>query len=440
MTALRHICILATLVLGAGEASAQWTLERCIKYAQEHNITLKQQEGQTRQRSLDVSTAKNARLPDLNGSASENVSFGRGLTMDNTYANKTTSSTSLTLSTSVPILTGGRIPAQQRLARLNLEAATADLAKARESIALQVAAAYMQVVYGEALVAVARRQVGIDSLQVERLRAMLAVGKASRAELAQQEAAMAQSQLTLTTTENDRQLSLVSLSQLLELPTPDGLQVVIPATEIKSSPVPSPDAIYAEAVGIKSEIAAEQLRLHSSEQSIRLARAALYPQLSFGGSLSTSYYKTSGIVGEGFGKQLKNNFNQGIGLSLSIPIFNRLSTRNSIRSARIDSENQRLALENAKKALYKEIQQAYYNTVAADARLTSCHSALTSSEEAFTLMKAKYENGKANITEFNESKNNLLKAESDLERTRCECLYQRALIRFYQGREISLVE
>lgn len=429
--------LLAALLSASLSAHAQWTLERCVAYAQEHNITLRQQENQTRQRELDVSTARNARLPDLNGGASESFSFGRGLTMDNTYANKSTSSTSLQLSTSVPLFTGGRIPAQLRLARLNLEASTADLAKARESMALQVAQQYIQVVYGEELVAVARRQVSIDSMQVARLTAMLAAGKASRAEVAQQEATLAASRMTLTTTESDRQLALLNLSQLLELPTPDGFSVVMPTANPAES-VPSPDDIYAEALGVKPEIAVEQLRLKGTECSIQIARAALYPQLSLSGSLGTSYYKTSGMSGDGFGKQMKNNFNQGIGLSLSIPIFNRFQTRNAIRSARIDSDNQRLALDNAKKTLYKEIQQVWQNTVSADARLASSLVAKQSSAEAFELVRAKYENGKATVTEFNEAKNNLLRAESDATRARCEALYQRSLVQFYRGQKLTL--
>lgn len=430
--------LLAALLSASLSAHAQWTLERCVAYAQEHNITLRQQENQTRQRELDVSTARNARLPDLNAGASESFSFGRGLTADNTYTNNSTNSTSLSLSTSVPLFTGGRIPAQLRLARLNLEAATADLTKARESMALQVAQQYIQAVYGEELVAVARRQVSIDSLQVERLKALLANGKASRAELAQQEATLAASLVTLTTTESDRRLALLNLSQLLELPTADGFTVAMPTTAPAAAALPSPDDIFAEAVGVKPEIAVEQLRLKGTECSVQIARAALYPQLSLNGNIGTNYYKTSGFHGDSFGRQFKNNFNQGIGLSLSIPIFNRLQTRNSIRSARIDSDNQRLALENAKKTLYKEIQQVWQNSVNADARLASSLVAKQSSTEAFELVKAKYENGKATVTEFNEAKNTLLKAESDATRARCECLYQRSLIQFYRGQKLTL--
>ena len=140
---------------------------------------------------------------------------------------------------------------------------------------------------------------------------------------------------------------------------------------------------------------------------------------------------------DGFGKQMKNNFNQGIGLSLSIPIFNRFQTRNNIRAARVEHLSQQLSMENTKKALYNEVQQVYLNTVSAKARYTSSLVARDSSEEAFRLTKAKYENGKASITEFNEAKNDMLKSESDLSRAKYEYIYQMALIDFYCGKDLK---
>ena len=134
---------------------------------------------------------------------------------------------------------------------------------------------------------------------------------------------------------------------------------------------------------------------------------------------------------------MRNNFSQYIGLSLNVPIFNRFATRNSIRTARLNREAQTLQFDNVKKTLYKEIQQAYYNAVAAGAQYESSTEAARSSKAAFDLMAAKYEYGKANITEFNEAKNNWLKAESDLARAKYEYMYDTSLIDFYRGRQLD---
>lgn len=421
-------------------AQQQWSLRQCIDYAVEHNIQVKQREVSRMQRELDVNTAKNSRLPDLSASASESFSFGRGLTAQNTYSNTNTSSTSFNLSSSVPLFTGYRIPRTLEMQKLNLEAATADLEKAKNDIRMQVAQAYVQILYNMELCDVANRQITIDSMHVHRLTEMMKNGKASGTEVAQQEASLAQSRLTATQADNDYRLSLLSLTQLLELPSPEGFTISREVNQELWNEVhtlPSPDVIYQEALIIKPEIQAEQSRLASSAKNIDIAKSAKLPSLSLSGGLGTNYYKTSGIPGDKFFKQLNNNFSQFLGLSLNVPIFNRFETRNNIKNAQLSQYNQQLQLDNVKKNLYKEIQQAYYNAVTSEAKYQSSEQAKRSQEEAFRLMSAKYEYGKANITEFNEAKNNLMKAESDLVRAKYEYLYQNALIEFYRGKDLS---
>lgn len=436
------IATIVTILSAAQPAMAQplqWTLRQCTEYAISHNLQIKQKDNLCRQRELQLSTARNKRLPDLSGTVSESFSFGRGLTMDNTYTNRSTSSTSFSLSTSVPLFTGFQIPNTIKLNQLNLEAATQDLEKAKNDIRMQVAKAYVQILYNMEIADVAVRQIEIDSMQVVRLERFLENGKASGADVSQQKATLAQSQLTATQADNNLHLSLLTLTQLLELPTPEGFSVVRPdLTNQNILNIPNdPNIIYQEALLIKPEVRAEQLRLNASEKSIKVAQAALYPTLSFSGGLQTNYYKVSGMPADNFSSQLKNNFSQYIGLNLKIPIFNRFSTRNSIRSAHIDRENQQLQLDNVKKSLYKEIQQVYFNAVAAQAKYESSEVARQSSEDAFKLTQAKYENGKANITEFNEAKNRYLKAESDLVQARYEYLYQNSLLDFYRGKDLD---
>lgn len=432
--------ILASLAASA-QQSGGWTLRQCIDYALDNNVTVKQQDVTRRQNEVQLSTAKNSRLPDLNASASQNWSFGRGLTSENTYSNRNTSSTSLSLGTTVPLFTGFRIPRTIELNKLNLEAATADLGKARDDISVQVAQAYVQILYNIELRDVAQRQIDIDSMQVERLREMYRTGKASGVEVAQQEATLAQSRLTLTQADNDYRISLLTLAQLLELPSPEGFTIVRPdiatLTVDEAATLPLPDEIFQEAIAFKPEVKAETLRLKSTEMSIKIAQSALWPTLSLSAGLGSNYYKTNGFDTESFGRQMRNNFSQYIGLSLNIPIFNRFETRNSIRSARLDRESQQLRLDDVKKTLYKEIQQAYYNAVAARAQYASSTEATASNKAAFDLMSAKYEYGKANITEFNESKNNWLKAESDLARAKYEYMYDTSLLDFYRGRPLD---
>lgn len=434
----KNVVLIALVLLVSLDclAQKQWTLRECAEYALSHNIGIQQKDLTRQQGEVRLSTAKNSRLPDLTGTIGETFSFGRGLTMDNTYTNRSTNSTQFSIGTSVPLFTGFRIPNTIKLNQLNLEAAIQDLEKAKNDVEMQVAKAYVQILYDMEIADVAWRQVGIDSMQVARLEAFFQNGKASGAEVSQQKATHAQSILTATQADNNLQLAILTLTQLLELPTPEGFSVVRPDVPFQALTLPNPETIFAEALTFKPEIRAEQLRLDASEKSIKIQEAARYPQLTLNGGLQTNYYKTSGMQQDGFGTQLKNNFSQYIGLNLNIPIFNRFSTRNNIRNARLERENQLLKLDNAKKTLYKEIQQVYYNTLNAQAKERSSKEAVASSEDAFSLMQAKYENGKANITEFNEAKNKYLKAQSDYVQARYEHLYQRALLEFYRGSEL----
>ncbi len=435
--------IAATITVSA--ETRQWSLRQCIDYAIDHNIQVKQQQNITRQQQIQLDDNRGNHLPSVDASIGQNFSFGRGLTAQNTYENTNTSNTSFQLSASVPIFSGNRIVNAVKLSQLNLDASLADLEKAKDDIRTQVAKAYVQILYDMEVAEVAQRQIAIDSMQVYRLQRMLESGKASPAEVSQQKATLAQSRLTATNADNNYRLSLLALSQLLELPSPEGFAIVrpdaesiiLPMTAKGKTALPSPDIVYEEALGIKPQIKAEQLRLSGTDYNIKIARGEYMPSLSFSAGLGTNYYKTSGLPTDGFGKQLNNNFSQYLGVNLSIPVFNHFSTRNKIRTAKIDRENQVLKLENTKKDLYKEIQQVYYNAVASCCKYESSLEAEKSNNDAFELTRAKYENGKATITEFNEQKNNLLKAQSDLVQAKYEYLYQTSLLDFYRGRQLE---
>lgn len=254
--------------------NSPWTLRDCIAHALENNITLKRQEIQVRQQEIQLNSARNSHLPDVSASASENFSFGRGLTADNTYSNTNTTSTGLSLGASVPVFQGLRIKNTIKYNELNLKAATADLQKAREDVSVAVAQAYVQILYNMELLDVARSQVSIDSLQVERLSAMEASGKASKVQVAQQKAALGQSRLSETQAASSLRLSLLDLSQLLELPDPEGFSIVRPEVSVDGLLLGNPEDIYAQAVVCRPSIRAEQFRLDAAEYSIKNARGA----------------------------------------------------------------------------------------------------------------------------------------------------------------------
>lgn len=411
-----------------------WTLKDCISYAMEHNITVKQQEIAVQQSDIELNTAKNSRLPGVSASASENFSFGRGLTANNTYSNTNTSNTGLNIGAEIPIFQGFYIKHSIATKKFNLAAANADLEKIKDDIRVSVAQAYFQILYNQEILKVTANQVGIDSLQVLRLEEMLRNGKAANTEVSQQKAALAQSRLNKTQAHNDLNMAILAMSQLLELPSPEGMTVESPSIEdFVPGLLEEPGSIYAAAVLDKPGVKAENVRLQVDSVNIKLAKSSMLPSLSLNGGIGTNYYTNSDHASSSFADQMKNNFSQFIGISLNIPIFKRFQNKNNIRSAELAYKNQQLKVENVKKSLYKEIQQAYYNAVASSAKYISSIQAETSAKESFELMKAKYENGKANITEFNESRNGYLKSVSEMVQAKYQYLYQAKLLDFYKN-------
>lgn len=436
---MRKIAIILGIAAVAASARAQrtMTLAQCIDYAVANNISVKRYANTVEQQRVQLSTTKNSRLPDLSAGASQSFNFGRGLNANNNYVNRNTMSTGLNLQTSVPLLTGGRIPGEIAVGKLNLEAATADLEHARQSLAVQVAAAYLQAVYSAEVVKANEAQVALSKVQEGRLEKLLAAGKSAESEVVQARSQVATDEMNLTEAKGSLKLAMLDLTQLLEMPSPDSLQVVAPEGEASAVLPPLPDEIFARAEGVKPEVQAEKLRLQSVEKNIRVAKAALYPTLSLGAGISSEYYKTSGFKASSFSKQMSDNFNKSIGLSLSIPLFNRLATRNAIRQAKLQQSAQRLQLDETKKTLYKEIQQAYYNAVNAQAKFRSAVVADTAATANLRMVTGKYESGAANATELEEAKTKHINAVISRLQAKYEYILRMKIIAFYEGDSIS---
>lgn len=413
-----------------------WTMDECINYAIEHNNGVKQSQYSVQQSSIELNTAKNSVWPSLMASGSQGFNFGRGLTEDNTYTKNNTANTSFSIGGNLDLFTGLRVKNNITMGKLNLQAATADYEKAKDDIRIAVMQAYMQILYSMEISKVAAEQIRIDSIQVERLTALEKAGKVGPAEVATQKSSLAQSQLTYTQAINQLKLDILELTQMLELSTPEGFTIVpLDISNFALRQIPNPEQIYLQAVEIRPAIRAEEIRYDYAKTNIALAKSGYIPTLSMNGGIGTNYYALLGYQNKKFGQQLKDNFSPYLGFNLNIPIFDKLVTRNNVRSAKLQLSRQELQIENVKKTLYKEIQQAYYGAVAARDKYNSSKAAAESAQEAFTLESARYENGKSTFTEFNEAKNNYLKATSDLAQAQYDYIYKVQLLEFYRSGE-----
>lgn len=433
MTA-KTILMALMLVPTAVNAQQEWTLRQCIDHAIANNINIKRQETNVKSQEVSLNSAKNNRLPSLNASAGQSFNFGRGLTIDNTYANRNTQSTSFNIGADVPIYTGGQISNNIKARKLDLQAAIVDLQYAKDNISMQVASAYLEALFQKDLLEVSCQQAELSKAQERRINILFQNGKCAETDLAEIQASVANDELSLTQQQNSYTLALLTLSQLLELPSPEGFDIARPEIlNPENTVLTDPNQIYAEASLIKPQIEAENIRLQSAERNIRIARSGYYPNINLGVGMGTNYYKTSGFPAASFNDQMRDNLNKSISLSLSIPIFNRFSTRNQIRSAKLQYQNQQLQLDETHKSLYKEIQQAYYNALAAQKQCVSSMQAEKASTMSFNLMEKKYTAGKATATEYQESKNALFKATTNRLQAQYTFLFRQKILDFYRG-------
>ena len=241
--------------------------------------------------------------------------------------------------------------------------------------------------------------------------------------------------MTLVQAQNNVRTSLLALAQLLELPEWERFTILRPKVQLEEVTIGLPDIVYIDALALRPEIRAERLRLDGAAKQVQIAKASYAPSLSLSAGLGTNYYSTFGT--SGFWDQLSNNFSQYVGVSLSVPIFNKFSTRNQVRSAKLHQNAQALQLRRTEQALYKDIQTAWNGAIASRTKWEASQSAAAAARDAFELMQAKYENGKATLTEFNESRNRLVKAQSDSVQATYEYLFQTRLVEFYRGGSLA---
>ena len=431
---MRKRLIIATALFLSGslargqEPAKQWSLEECIRYAIEHNIELKQREQDQESRKVELNTSKFS-------SPSKS-----GVIVDQNSAN-----TSASVSLSMPIFDGLRIPNDIAARKLDLKAAVETLNKAKEDLSINVASYYLQVLYNKEVQKIAELQVALSNEQVVKTEALVKNGKVPLSQLYDMKAQLAKDEVSLTEARNNVKLALLDLTQSLELERDgENFDIVVPeiedAVEQFMGSILPPDNVYDHAVAFKPQIKEQEFLLESQKKMLKVARAGYYPKLNFGASYSNGYYHYSGdgeYTNLPFSDQLKNNGRKTIGFSLSIPLFNRFQVRNSVRSARINIRNRELMMENTKKVLYKEIQQAWYNAVAAESKYNSSEVAVKANEESFRLMSEKFNNGKATFVEYNEAKLNLTKALSDKLQAKYDYLFRTKILDFYKGEIIE---
>lgn len=429
-----------------------WSLEECIQYAHDNNIRIKQQELNALFNKNTLKQSKINQAPSLNAIAGH--SYSRGRTLDQStyrYSNQDINSDNFNINSSVTLFNGLQQSNTIKQNKYNLIASQLDVEKLKNDISVSIALAYLQILLDKELLDVAKNQLEITRLQVERTQKLVDAGSVPEGNLFEVSSQAAMEEVQVVNNQNQLDLAYLNLTQILDLDSVGNFDVETPdLSELLNENyiIPPVETVFNDAVNIMPEIKSAEFRLKSSEQSLKIAKGARSPRVSLGGSYSTLYSdirkKLSLDPGTGniieseypFGEQLNDNQALGINFGLSIPIFNGWMVNTNVSNAKLNIENYQYELKNAKLSLYKEIQQAYADATASLNRYRANEKAVISMKESFRYTEQKFNVGLVNSVDYNTAKNQLTKAQSELLQAKYNYIFTINVLDFYRGKPI----
>ena len=434
-------------MLGTVQMSAQkqWTLQDCIDYAMENNITLKMSQLKKQSATEDLKGAKAALLPTV--SASTNQSLGYQPWKDtgmayvtngtvNTKVDKTSYNGSYSLSGQWTVWNGGRNTNTIKLDRLAEQEAELSSRETANSIQERIAQIFSQILYLDESVKVNEQMLETSKKNEERGQEMLNVGKMSKADLAQLSAQRANDEYSIVEAKTQLMNYKLQMKQLLEITDETEFDVAVPeiGDEMILAAIPALQTVYEEALLSRPEIERSQLAVKGSEVSVSIAKAGWMPNVSVTGGVTTS---TNSLSGTGWGSQFKSNVNTQLGLGVSMPIYDGRSTKTAVNKAKIQQLQARLDLQDLQKTLYSDIQGYWINAVNNQEKYKAAKSSVESAQQSYDLLSEQFRLGLKNIVELLAGKDNLLNAQQNQLQSKYLTLYNQQMLAFYQGGEIK---
>ncbi|MGQ3679713.1 TolC family protein [Tenacibaculum discolor] len=414
-----------------------WTLSDCITYAVEHNITLKNASLNKTQASVNYRKAKASRLPNLFGSASQ--SFTNGNSIDPITSNYVTDqiySTNLGLNSTVTLFQGNQINNQISQNKILLNQSTFLEEETKNNVILSVLENYLQVLHAKEGITIAKNNLESTQKEVERAKARLDAGTIALSDYTEAISQAATNKYAFINAKNTYQQYLIALKQLLELaPTQDIETESLDNETDYSTILINKIDIYNKALGILPEVEASNLEIKANEKDLDIAKGAYLPTLSLTTSLGTGY---TSINNSTFSDQLNVNFNQRIGLSLNIPIFNRNQTKAAVKTAEINIEKSKINKLTTEKEVYKKVETAYQNALSTQEQLVAAKASMEAAKQSYILAQKKYKLGGLSTTDLVISQNTYTSAQQDYLQAKYLRILYHQLLQFYQGNPITL--
>lgn len=440
----------ATLPSGdAGQTAdslpARWDLQTCIDYALQQNITLRKNRLNAESAQVDVKSARAALFPSLSASVSQRI-VNRPKSETNTIIDgdnitssqsKTSYNGSYGIDANWTLYNGGRRLNTLKQQQLNRRIAELAVAQSENNIEESIAQTYVQILYAAEAVKVNEATLEVSQAECERARQLFEAGSIARSDLAQLEAQVSTDKYQLVTAQATLQDYKLQLKQLLELDGEAEMDLYLPTLGAENvlAPLPTKSDVYRSALALRPEIEAGKLNVQASDLNIRIARAGYLPTLSLTAGIGTSHANSNDFT---FSEQVKQNWNNSLGLTVSVPIFNNRQTKSAVEKAKLQRQTSELDLLDDQKALYKTIESLWLDANSAQQRYAAATEKLRSTQTSYELIQEQFNLGMKNTVELLTEKNNLLNAQQETLQAKYMAILNRQLLRFYQGEEITL--
>ncbi|HCT31170.1 MAG TPA: TolC family protein [Bacteroidales bacterium] len=432
------LSILATKSSVAQENTSQeWDLNQCLNYALEHNIQVNKKKLAVLSSEADYLKSKSQRLPNLSASISESFTNSKTQSAVTSGSWDLNSGTSASISSSLLIYNGGIISNTIKQSQINVDIANLDVEITKNNIILSITQAYLNVLYAKESVDYNKEILSTSLKQVERARELIKAGSIARADLAQLEAQYASDQYSLVTAQNTLISNTTNLKQLLEIPVIDTFKVMFPEINFNKefSSLPTINEAFNTSLSVMPDIKLSQLDQTVAEINVKIAKAGYMPTLSMNANYSTDF---SNQKTNSFGTQLSDNQMQRIGLSLSIPIFNKYATSTSVQKSKITLKQADLSMQETKKNLLQNVENVYQNTIAGKSRYDAAIVQYSSADESYKISETQFNLGMINAVDLLKVKNTLLNANKELIQAKYSAILNRKILDFYLGKSISL--
>ena len=436
------ICLMLTVTIPLfGQATTKkWTLQDCIDYAKQNNISLKKNQVQHLSALEDVEQSKAALLPSVTANTSQNIVYRPFIasgqsTVANGYVqssiDKVYYSGSYGLNANWTVWNGNRNRNNIKLSELTAQQAEVESEITAKNIEERIVQLYVQILYTNEAIAVSRQSLEASTLNEQRGKTMVEVGKMSKADLAQLTAQRAQDEYNVVAAESLVKNYKFQLKQLLELTEAADFDIAIPTyTDAQAlEEIPALTLVYAQALEKRPEIKSALLAIQSSEVNMDIARAGKAPTIGISGGFGTN---TTSMSDKGWGNQLKTNLDFSVGATLSIPILDNRQTKTAVNKARLQRENSLLDLKDKQKTIYNTIEKYWIDATTNQSKFKSAKVAVESQQTSYELLSEQFRLGLKNIVELMTGKTNLVQAQQNELESKYTTIYNIYMLKFYQ--------